>query len=113
VETRHLIYSRPGVAKTMKKITESVVNGILESRENPRSPFGDDSILKTVQHETLVLWTKHNPGQYWEDVQKYATNLPNHRFYLMEEAGHWPQWERADEFNHVHLNFLRFGIQKM
>jgi 2-hydroxy-6-oxonona-2,4-dienedioate hydrolase len=31
----------------------------------------------------------------------------------MEDAGHWPQWEKADEFNRVHLNFLRFGIQEM
>jgi 2-hydroxy-6-oxonona-2,4-dienedioate hydrolase len=113
VETRHFIYSRPGAAEIMKKITESVVNSILETRHNPKAQFGDESILKSIQHDTLVLWTKHNPAQYWEDAQKAAANLPNHRFYLMEDAGHWPQWEKADEFNRVHLNFLRFGIQEM
>jgi len=111
VETRYYIYSRPGAAEIMKKITESVVNSILESRDNLKAQFGDSSILQSIQQETLVLWTEHNPGQPWEDAQKAASNLPNHRFYLMKNAGHWPQWEKPDEFNRVHLDFLRFGIQ--
>jgi len=24
----------------------------------------------------------------------------------MEDCAHWPQWEKPDEFNRLHLNFL-------
>lgn len=111
VETRHSIYSQPGVAKMMGKITQSVVSSILESRTNPKAAFADDSLLSSIENETLVFWTLNNPAQPWEVAEKAATNLVNHRFYLMEDAGHWPQWEKAEEFNQVHLEFLRFGCR--
>jgi pimeloyl-ACP methyl ester carboxylesterase len=32
-------------------------------------------------------------------------------FHVMEECGHWPQWEQPDEFNEIMLNFLT-GLKK-
>jgi 2-hydroxy-6-oxonona-2,4-dienedioate hydrolase len=103
VDIRYRIYSQPGYSTTMLKITEGVVNN--------ESPNRDNSFLQEVKAETLVLWTDHNPGCTWEEAKQAATKLPNHKFYLMKNsAAHWPQWEEPEEFNQVHIEFLRFGL---
>lgn len=103
VDIRYQIYSQPGVGSVMRKITEQVVGN--------ESPNRDNSFLSEVKAETLVLWTTHNPGCTWEEAKEAAQKLPKHKFYLMKEsAAHWPQWEKAKEFNEVHIDFLKNGL---
>ena len=33
-------------------------------------------------------------------------NIPDCEFLLMENSGHWPQFEEADKFNREHIRFL-------
>ena len=35
-----------------------------------------------------------------------AKLIPNGRFVLLENSAHWPQWEEAEKFNQIHLDFL-------
>ena len=35
--------------------------------------------------------------------------LPNGRLHVIADAGHWPQWEKRDEFLRVHRDFLLGG----
>ncbi|MEV5835451.1 alpha/beta fold hydrolase [Nocardia sp. NPDC052112] len=46
--------------------------------------------------ETLVLWTEHNPDKAWDEARKTAEVLPNAQYYLIPDAGHWPQWEKPE-----------------
>ena len=33
--------------------------------------------------------------------------IPGSEYVVMNECGHWPQFEDADEFNRLHIDFLR------
>jgi len=32
--------------------------------------------------------------------------LPDARLHVIADAGHWPQWEKVDEYLRVHREFL-------
>ena len=32
--------------------------------------------------------------------------IPGSEFTVIKDAGHWPQWEKPEEFNEVLTNFL-------
>jgi 2-hydroxy-6-oxonona-2,4-dienedioate hydrolase len=55
---------------------------------------------------TLVLWTTHDPTAPPEAGKQVAGWIPNSRFVLMQNCGHWPQFENPDTFNRIHLDFL-------
>lgn len=104
VENRYYIYSRPGAMEAIRYMTVQVLEALIDFEE------GDNEFLRDIEHETLVFWTDHNPGFTAEEAREAASKMPNHRVYVMEDAAHWPQWEHADEFNRVHLDFLRHGL---
>lgn len=55
---------------------------------------------------TLVLWTTHDPTSSVEVGRELAAAIPGAQFAVMEECGHWPQFEDAETFNRIHLDFL-------
>ena len=55
---------------------------------------------------TLVLWTDHDPTSTVDVGEELAAAIPGSRFALMTDCGHWPQFEDADAFNRIHLDFL-------
>lgn len=114
VEIRYALWSQPGRSKTIRTIQRSVVGGRIEAYENGDSNewarYQDENFLNSIQPETLVIWTTGNRGQAWEDVKASVSNLPQHKTYMMEEASHWPQWEKPEEYNRVHKEFLLNGL---
>jgi 2-hydroxy-6-oxonona-2,4-dienedioate hydrolase len=105
VETRFKIYSQPGVAARMRQIMLKVLEMILDRKAGT---YFDPDNLRQIQCPTLVLWTKHNRGQSWEVAKAAAEKIPNKEFYVMKgDCSHWPQLEQRDEFNEVHINFLK------
>jgi 2-hydroxy-6-oxonona-2,4-dienedioate hydrolase len=54
----------------------------------------------------MVLWTTHDPTAPASVGEEIASHIPGSRFILMQNCGHWPQFEDAATFNRVHLDFL-------
>jgi pimeloyl-ACP methyl ester carboxylesterase len=54
----------------------------------------------------LFFWTTHNPTCPWPVAEKVHQAVPGSRFVLVDKSGHWPQFERAKEFNQTLLEFL-------
>ncbi len=55
---------------------------------------------------TLVLWTTHDPTAKVEVGRELADKIPGAKFVVMENCGHWPQFEDAATFNRLHIDFL-------
>ncbi|MEE8332596.1 MAG: alpha/beta hydrolase, partial [Alphaproteobacteria bacterium] len=55
---------------------------------------------------TLVLWTTHDPTSTVEVGEELAAAIPGSQFAVMDECGHWPQFEDAETFNRIHIDFL-------
>jgi 2-hydroxy-6-oxonona-2,4-dienedioate hydrolase len=63
--------------------------------------------LQRITAPTLVLWTTHDPTAPPSVGRKFCDHIADSRFALMENCGHWPQFEKPEEFNHIQIEFLR------
>ena len=100
VETRRAIYSQPDFAETMEKVL------CLQDMDTRRRNMFSDEDTGRIAAPTLVLWTSHDPTASPEEGKRIADLIPGARYVVMNGCGHWPQFEDADKFNSVHLNFL-------
>lgn len=101
VEARYGVYRLPGMAPAMERIM------CLQDMEvRVRNLLTEDE-LGRIKAETLVLWTTHDPTASVEVGQRLANLVPNSRFVVMENCGHWPQHEDPDAFNRIHIDFLK------
>ena len=100
VEVRRAIYSQPGYSETMKRIL------CLQEMETRRRNMFSAEDSASIKAPTLVLWTSHDPTATPEEGRKIAEAIPRARFEVMNECGHWPQFEDPQTFNRIHLDFL-------
>lgn len=100
VEVRRAIYAQPGYPEIMKRIL-----CLQEMEIRRRNMFSAEDSAK-IRAPTLVLWTSHDPTAAPEEGRKIAEMIPGASFVVMNECGHWPQFEDADTFNRIHLDFL-------
>lgn len=100
VAVRRAIYSQPGFDRIVDKIL------CLQDMEiRRRNMFTSEDSAK-IKAPTLVLWTSHDPTATPEEGKKIANSIPNAKFVVMNNCGHWPQFEEAEDFNKIHLDFL-------
>ena len=52
------------------------------------------------------FWVDKDPTAAVNVGEKLARLIPNARFTLMTDCGHWPQFEDPATFNKLHLDFL-------
>ncbi|AMK24673.1 alpha/beta fold hydrolase [Sphingobium sp. SJ10-10] len=100
IETRRAIYAQPGYAEVMKHIM------CLQDMEVRRPNMITELQYKSIQCPTLVVWTSHDPSATPAEGAQIAGMIPNSQFVVMNECGHWPQYENAAEFNGMHIRFL-------
>lgn len=100
VEVRRAIYSQPGYSDIMERIL-----CLQEMDIRQRNMFSREDSAK-ITTPTLVLWTSHDPTAAPEEGRKIADAIPDARFEVMNECGHWPQFEDPETFNRIHIDFL-------
>lgn len=104
IEARFRIYSQPGRAAIIGRIAERSIGALLEP-EDTNLWYGR-RLLQRISCPTLVLWTRHNPGQTAEEAAIGAQLIPDSELVVLENSAHWPQWEEPETFNRTHLDFL-------
>lgn len=100
VDVRRRIYARSGFAESMRHIL------CLQDPDIRRRNLVTDEELAAVACPTLVVWTSDDPSGPAAAGMEMAERIPNGRFELVEEAGHWPQWEQPERFNTLVTEFL-------
>jgi len=100
VEIRRAIYRRPGFADSMRHIM------CLQDMETRKRNLVTDAELAGVKAPALVIWTSDDPSGPAAAGMEMARKIPGARFELIRGAGHWPQWEQAEVFNKLLLEFL-------
>lgn len=100
VEARFACFRLPGMVEAMERIM------CLQDMDVRQRNMLTPEELGRIQAETLVLWTTHDPTASVEVGQRLADLVPNSRFVVMENCGHWPQYEDPDTFNRLHVDFL-------
>jgi 2-hydroxy-6-oxonona-2,4-dienedioate hydrolase len=100
IKTRQMIFQQPD----WKMACE--MNMALQDVEIRKRNMITDDDLRAIQAETMVLWTTKDPSGPVEEGQRIADLVPHGHLVVIDNAGHWPQYEQTEEFNRVHLDFL-------
>ncbi|MGI9051493.1 MAG: alpha/beta fold hydrolase [Ilumatobacteraceae bacterium] len=105
VETRYRIYAQPGYRAATERIL-----CLQEMEIRQRNMLRADD-LQAIAVPTLLVWSSHDPIAGVEVGHWTRDNIPDCTFLLMEDSGHWPQFEEAEKFNREHLRFLGVGAE--
>lgn len=65
-----------------------------------------DADLHEISAPALVIWTTKDPSGPVEEGRRIAQVLPNGTLSVIDNAGHWPQYEQAETFNKLSMDFL-------
>ena len=101
IETRRAIYAQPGFADTMQRIM------CLQDMDVRRPNMITKDQYRSITAPALVLWTSHDPTATPAEGKEIADMIPGAQYVVMNECGHWPQFEDAEEFNRLHIAFLQ------
>lgn len=73
---------------------------------NPRQ-FPDVSMrLGEITAPTLVIWGRNDRFVPMDTGLRLVAAIPNSELHVFNNCGHWVQWEHADRFNRLVLDFL-------
>jgi 2-hydroxy-6-oxonona-2,4-dienedioate hydrolase len=100
IETRRAIYAQPGFARTMERIM------CLQDMQIRRANMITAAQYRGIKKPTLVVWTSHDPTATPAEGKEIADMIPAAQYVVMNQCGHWPQFEDAALFNKIHLAFL-------
>ena len=81
-------------------------------KPNPASSLGTTEseltpeVLARIPRPMLFLWTDHNPSQQAKTAKAAMQYVKDAEWAMIEDAGHWPQWEHPDEFNRIVTAYL-------
>lgn len=100
VETRHRIYTLADSQEAMPRL-------VAEAPGPANRPYLlTEADLAAITHETLIIWSDHNPTTPPEVGKRASEIMPHASFAMIEDAGHWPMFEQPEAFNRVLGDFL-------
>ena len=100
VTLRRAVYSRPGFLRAIGNTL------VLQDPEIRKDFAWDPGWVGKIGAPTLLLWTDHDPTGGLDEAAMLLDWLPDARLHVIEDAGHWPQWEKREEFLQAHRDFL-------
>ena len=104
VNLRRQVYTRTGYDRAVENIL------VLQDPAVRRGYAWDPAWVGKITAPALLLWTDHDPTGGLDEAQLLLEWLPDARLHVISDAGHWPQWEKRDEYLQVHRDFL-LGVQ--
>lgn len=100
IACRQAIYAQPGFKQAMANAM------ILQDMEVRTRNLILPEDYGRITAPALVLWTSHDPTADVSEGRRIADMIPGAQFVVMENCGHWPQWEDTATFDRIHINFL-------
>ncbi len=67
-------------------------------------------MLGGIEQEVLLAWAEENAWSTMMGAQHFVDNMNNKKLAIFANAGHWPPYERAEEFAKVNIAFLKGGL---
>ncbi|EKN65891.1 putative hydrolase [Neobacillus bataviensis LMG 21833] len=101
VETRYKIYTQP----EFKEAVHNIV--VLQEWEVRKNYTWEPEWTHKITAPTLILMSDHDPTATVEDAEYLQQLIPNSKLQIITDAGHWPQWEKPEEFNEIQVKFAK------
>lgn len=82
-------------------------NFVKSSQANPKQFPDFTSRLSEISAQTLVIWGRDDRFVPMDTGLRLIAGIPDARLHVFNRCGHWVQWEHADAFNRMVLDFLQ------
>ena len=103
VQCRLRIYSQEGAIARMQRVL------CLQDPEIRARNLIRDEDLRAIVHPTLIVGGELDSVVPIAGLERWAAVMPNAELAVMSGCGHWPQFERPEEFNDLVTVFLGIG----
>ena len=93
--------------ENMRAHPEHIENFVTSFRANPKQ-FPDYSLrLSEISAPTLVTWGRDDRFVPLDSGLRLVWGLQDAEFHVFSKCGHWAQWEHAEKFNRLVIDFLK------
>lgn len=82
-------------------------NFVASLAANPRQFPDFGSRLHEIQAKSLVVWGRNDRFVPMDVGLRLLAGIPNSELHVFNNCGHWAQWEHAETFNRLVLDFLQ------
>lgn len=86
---------------------EHLKNFIKSLELNPRQFPDVTDCLSSISAPTLIVWGRNDRFVPMDLGLRLLANIPNSELHVFNNCGHWVQWEHADRFNTLVLDYLK------
>jgi 2-hydroxy-6-oxonona-2,4-dienedioate hydrolase len=100
IRTRQMIFEQPQWPMACE------MNMALQDLDIRRRNMLSDDDLRAIDAPSLVIWTTKDPSGPVAEGERISQLLPNGSLAVIDQAGHWPQYEQPETFNKLSLDFL-------
>lgn len=100
VETRYSIFTLPDTRAAVGKVVAEQAGP-----ENRANLLTEDQLAE-IKVPTKIIWSEQNPTTPWTVAKRVSELVPGAQFALVGNAGHWPQFEQAEEVNALLIEWL-------
>lgn len=100
IKTRQMIFQQPEWPMACE------MNMALQNMEIRERNMLTDDDLRKISVPALVLWTTKDPSGPVDEGRRISELIPGAELAVMENCGHWPQYEDTATFNKILLDFL-------
>lgn len=74
---------------------------------NPRQFPDFGPRLPGIAAPTLIVWGRQDRVVPFDTGLRLVAGIPNSQLHIFNQCGHWAQWEHADAFNRLVVDFLK------
>ena len=99
IKTRQMIFQQPDWPRACE------MNGVA----GPRDPQAQHAHRRrSALHSRPRRWCCGPPRTLGpvDEAKRIASLIPHAQLAVMDNCGHWPQYEDTETFNQIHLDFL-------
>lgn len=93
--------------ENMLSTREHLKNFVKSIDANPKQFPDFGSRLGEISAETLVIWGRDDRFVPMDIGLRLIRGIPNAQLHIFNKCGHWAQYEHADRFNRMVLDFLK------
>jgi len=101
IELRRAIWSRDDTKASLTEYYEKLF------APNINEFLFTEGDVSRITVPTFVLWTDHNPFQGLDAAHRLNELVEGSSLHIIENAGHWPQWEKPGEHDKAVSEFVR------
>jgi len=109
------VYNPAGITEELRKGRWNNIESNLNHLKNwvesgklcPSTAWDLSARYHQMPHKTLVTWGRDDRFVPVDHGLRMLATMPDARLHVFPKCGHWAQWEHAEEFNRLVVDFLK------